>query len=146
MNPNTDGGPSRRWSLLFLRYHAPDGGVHIPFLTASVPHPRVLNGPCGERACFPSFLSCRFQRDETPWPIPSRLSTSFAVIPGSETIRTASNLNSLSYLLGIDTPPVSFYNFALRCVHYFENLQTFPLCPRKNLIKKKSCVPAMSFL
>jgi len=47
----------------------------------------------------------------------------FAVIPGSNAIRTASNLNSLSYVLGIVTPPVSFCNFAIRCVHYFENTQ-----------------------
>ena len=54
---------------------------------------------------------------KTPWPIPSRLSTSLVVTPGSEAICTTSNLNSRSYALAIDTPPVPFYNFALRCVH-----------------------------
>ena len=78
------------------------------------------------KACVPSSLSCRFHRDKTPVPIPSRLSTSFAVIPSSDAIRTASILNSRSYFLGIDTPPVSLYDFALRGVYYFEKPQTFP--------------------
>ena len=50
--------------------------------------------PLPGKACAPSSSSWRFQRERTPWPMPSRLSTSRLAIPGSEAIRTASNLNS----------------------------------------------------
>src|SRR5210317_42032 len=66
--------------------------------------------PLPTNACAPESLSSRFQRERTPWPIPSRLSTDALVIPGSAAIRTASTLNSKSYFLGIDTPPISFYH------------------------------------
>src|SRR5210317_271403 len=66
--------------------------------------------PLPTNACAPEYFSSRFQRERTPWPIPSRLSTDALVIPGSAAIRTASTLNSKSYFLGIDTPPISFYH------------------------------------
>ena len=62
--------------------------------------------PLPGKACLGSWLNCRFHRLKTPWPIPNRRSTSLAVTPGSAAIRTASNLNSQSYVRGIDTPPV----------------------------------------
>jgi hypothetical protein len=62
------------------------------------------------KAYAPSPLSWCFQRERTPWLNPSRPSTSRLVTPGSATIRTASNLNSKSYFLDINTPPVSFYH------------------------------------
>lgn len=58
----------------------------------------VLRCPFPGKACSPSDLSSRFHRLITPWPMPRSCSIFACVLPGSEASRTASILNSLSYL------------------------------------------------
>jgi hypothetical protein len=70
--------------------------------------------PLPGKASSPWWANWRFQRERPPWPIPSRFSTAPAVTPGSDAIRTASSLNSLSYDFGIHTPPLpQKYNWLL---------------------------------
>ena len=71
---------------------------------------RALKWPVPGKASSPLSFSCFFHRLMIPTLSPRRCSTSLAVIPCSEAMRMASNLNSLSNLRAMKTPPARKVN------------------------------------